>query len=159
MSNTSSVPLTRHRTSGKKRFHSEATVLIKFSDVWRATVSNENLCTSAMSIRQQRRQAFLLFKLKVMTGIVRESLCIWERFIRRIAKDDISFSGSFNHRSKITTYKLRTPFRTKEGFHLLQWEIRSFILPITDIELTGLVVTRQSVKTMSGSGTKRRCAM
>ena len=103
MSNTSSVPLTRHRTSGKKRFHSEATVLIKFSDVWRATVSNENLCTSAMSIRQQRHQAFLLFKLKVMTGIVRESLCIWERFIRRIAKDDISFSGSFNHRSKITT--------------------------------------------------------
>lgn len=50
MSYTSSVPLTRHRTSGKKRFHSEATVMIKLSDVWRATVSNENLCTSTMSI-------------------------------------------------------------------------------------------------------------
>ncbi|EJE85610.1 hypothetical protein ECO10021_02754, partial [Escherichia coli O26:H11 str. CVM10021] len=54
--------------------------MIKLSDVWRATVSNENLCTSTMSIRQQRHQAFLLFKLKVMTGIVRESLCIWKRF-------------------------------------------------------------------------------
>lgn len=86
MSYTSSVPLTRHRTSGKKRFHSEATVMIKLSDIWRATVSNENLCTSTMSIRQQRHRAFLLFKLKVMTGIVRESLCIWKRFIRRIAK-------------------------------------------------------------------------
>ena len=42
MSYTSSVPLTRHRTSGKKRFHSEAIVMIKLSDVWRATVSNEN---------------------------------------------------------------------------------------------------------------------
>lgn len=83
MSNTTSVSLTRHRTSGKERFHSEATVLIKLSDVWRATVSNEYLCTSAMSIRQQRHQAFLLFKLKVMTGIVREPLCIGERFIRK----------------------------------------------------------------------------
>ena len=119
MSYTSSVPLTRHRTSGKKRFHSEATVMIKLSDVWRATVSNENLCTSTMSIRQQRHQAFLLFKLKVMTGIVRESLFICKRFIRRIAKYYIYFSGSFNHRSKITAYKLRPPFRTEEGFHLL----------------------------------------
>ena len=119
MSNTTSVSLTRHRTSGKERFHSEATILIKFSDVWRATVSNEYLCTSAMSIRQQRHQAFLLFKLKVMTGIVRKPLCIGERFIRRIAKDDISFSGSFNHCCKITAYKLRPPFRTEEGFHLL----------------------------------------
>ncbi len=30
---------------------------------------------------------------------------------------------------------------------------------ITDIELTGLVVTRQSVKTMSVQEQKRRCAM
>lgn len=64
MSNTTSVSLTRHRTSGKERSHSEATILIKFSDVWRATVSNEYLCTSAMSIRQQRHRAFCSSNLK-----------------------------------------------------------------------------------------------